>query len=792
MFYRIEDLDPRINAGGKAEGLAFLKQHAFTIPETYVLTGTGPDATAQLADHISENNFYAVRSSASDEDRSGSSFAGQYDTLLNVKGMKQILEAVQSCLKSLHNKRSDIYRKKHGLDRETTMSVIIQEMVDVDCAGVLFTVDAPGQRYDRMVISTVRGSGEKLVGGQANGETIYKYRHSQHLPESDLLKPGQITELLEVAEKIESLKNEPVDIEWAIDKKGILFLLQVRPVTALKEEHLNELDHAPAFDQPVYTRGNIGEMMPGPVTPLTLSVFGKAIDLGLQYFYRHIGAIEKAEPDRFMFLHSYYNHLFFDMMALYQFTQKVALTEKENIELSIAGETIPRVEIIRKTRKGPVAWWNFIKLTVLLLRAPAYQRKLVRLSSGSSIRSYEDCKSQWKEIDKKLWDLFDVYYYHYITSAQSGTYYITVGQIMAGGTIPGKNEQEMIAPLLTSISGIKSAEALLDLNKLALCIADLYPGFVHMPFEKALKFLNEDAPDVIRELYKKFLQDHGHRSVKEAELRTLAWIDDQKKIIPVLQEKAKYGKSIQTFQQDDSFRTYLSDLKNKLSRGQYLAVKYFTPRLRKAVSRREFTKSASIKFQRKFRMAYLELANLMVRDGLLDDSDQVFFLTHEEIGRAIDDRDPRWKGKAAARRDLQDAFEALSFPDISFGIPVPEPEHVSFEPGDLSGIPVSKGVLKGRVRIVEKLEDAEALQKGEIMVARFTDVGWTPYFGIAGGIITEIGSPISHGAVVAREYGIPAVVSVKGAMQALSTGQYIELDGLKGSIKVMSPVEVTA
>ena len=97
---------------------------------------------------------------------------------------------------------------------------------------------------------------------------------------------------------------------------------------------------------------------------------------------------------------------------------------------------------------------------MILLRAPAFQRKLVRLSSRSNIRSYEDCRSQWKEIDKKLWDLFDVYYYHYITSAQSGTYYITVGQIMAGGTIPGKHEQEMIASLFTSINGIKSAEAL--------------------------------------------------------------------------------------------------------------------------------------------------------------------------------------------------------------------------------------------------------------------------------------------------------------------------------------------
>ena len=403
-----------------------------------------------------------------------------------------------------------------------------------------------------------------------------------------------------------------------------------------------------------------------------------------------------------------------------------------------------------------------------------------------------DCLTLWREIDLKKWQLFRAYYYHYITSAQSGSYYTTVASILAGGKIPGRREQEIIAPLLSNIQKVESAEALKELNNLALCISDLSPGFAGLPVEDALNFLLSDGPVVIRELFEKFLLNHGHRGIKEAEFRTNAWLDDPGSLVPVLQEKTKHGKLKVPLKDEVSFKQYLSGLRNKISRGQFMAVRFFSPRLRSAVARREFTKSACIKFQRKFKMAYLRLAEKMVNNGILDDTDQVFFLTHEEIGMAVTDKSPEWKRKAEARRVLQAEFEILQFPDIIHGIPVPYHEEPTFGKGELTGIPVSKGIIKGRVRIIEKPEDAESLQKGEIMVARFTDVGWTPYFGIAGGIITEIGSPISHGAVVAREYGIPAVVSVKGATKVLYTGQYIELNGLKGTISMEQSVEAGA
>jgi pyruvate,water dikinase len=175
----------------------------------------------------------------------------------------------------------------------------------------------------------------------------------------------------------------------------------------------------------------------------------------------------------------------------------------------------------------------------------------------------------------------------------------------------------------------------------------------------------------------------------------------------------------------------------------------------------------------------------MMDAGLLDDADQIYFLKHEEIGQLINDRNPGWKVKANRRRELLPELDKLVFEEVSFGIPEPLEQEIDIEiqEGQLKGIPVSSGIAEGRARIIHSLADAEKLMEGEIMVASFTDIGWTPYFSIISGLITEIGSPLSHGAVVAREFGIPAIVGAKGARRFLSDGDLVRLNGNRGIIE---------
>jgi pyruvate,water dikinase len=235
------------------------------------------------------------------------------------------------------------------------------------------------------------------------------------------------------------------------------------------------------------------------------------------------------------------------------------------------------------------------------------------------------------------------------------------------------------------------------------------------------------------------------------------------------------------------YRKKTQEILTGLKLWQKIIITSFLRNARLAVSRREITKSASIKVLHKLRTAWEHYAQLLVNEGLLNDTDQVYYLTHEEIGQMIKDYSPAWRNKANKRRELLPQTEALKFHEVCRGIPEPleSEEEVIILDGQLKGVPVSSGLVEGRVRIVNTLEDASLLQPGEIMVASFTDIGWTPYFSSISGLITEIGSPLSHGAVVAREYGIPAIVGAKGAKHFLKDAQNIKLDGDKGIIELI-------
>jgi pyruvate,water dikinase len=209
----------------------------------------------------------------------------------------------------------------------------------------------------------------------------------------------------------------------------------------------------------------------------------------------------------------------------------------------------------------------------------------------------------------------------------------------------------------------------------------------------------------------------------------------------------------------------------------------YAKKARQAVVDREFTKSQLIKLIDLFKTQYARLAGLLVDANLLSDADLIYFLTHEEIGKLIDG-DSALLPQAVRRRKAHAIQEGLSFDDIYIGKPIADVFEVKQADGVVRGVPVSNGECEGVVRIVCSADDANQLQKGEIMVARFTDIGWTPYYSIVNGLITEIGSSLSHGAVVAREYGLPTIVNVKGATKLLKNGDRIKMNASKGTIVI--------
>ncbi len=773
--------------GGKARGLALLKKFGMDIPETYVVLQNNPEELEAFLKTLPSFKSYAVRSSADAEDGKEHSYAGQFETYLNVKGATELIKAVDACFESAHSLTVESYKKNFQAANGTGMNVIIQEMIEPQISGVLFTADPVRQRHDLITVSVTEGIGEELMSGHKAGENFSFYKYNPQLPESKLIKKEWLASLVEKALEIEKKYGSPADLEWAIDKNGRLWWLQLRPVTNLEEVHLNELDDKPLYDKPIYTRGNIGEMMPGPVTPLTLSTFARAIEVGLQVFYKKIGALDKLS-DKNLFVHSFYNHLFFDMNRLYNSVRYVFLSKKQNLDYIIVGELVPDVEIDKETGffRG---FANFLKMIGYINTAPKARKKLKKLYDTFRLDCPGDINACFELIDKNLPVLFDAYTLHYVTSSQSGSHFATILNIHSKGKMPQREHLEQVARLFNNIPEIESAHVLESMDKLAKLLAgekDIKTIFIDVHNDFSLQYLIETGPENIREAWNDFMERHGHRCVREAEMIEKEWALDPTTLIEGL--KTKVSLILEGFNGHvNGYASQKISLKeNGLGWTGRKIVGALLPKARKAVARREQTKAWSIGVQYQFKKAYRRLAEMMVSKNILDDNELIFFLQHNEIGEMLKSENyDYWNKKAKTRQALYPEMKALSFADLVKGIPYPEEAGMTESSSELSGVPVSRGVVEGKVRLVDSLNDARKLKKDEIMVARFTDIGWTPFYSVVSGLITEIGSPLSHGAVVAREYGLPAVVSMKGAMTNLKTGQRIKLDAVKGEVVVL-------
>ena len=783
-------------AGGKALGLNRLIKAGANVPEGIVILNPYSNELREvLSNHafISNGKPKAVRSSAVDEDGQTASFAGQFETYLNVNGVDDIIEAVKNCAQSAKSGRVANYSSRMDPGANLQMAVVIQEMIEPDTAGVLFTANPINNRRDHLIINAVKGLGEDLVSGLSAGELHVLTRSGAVIEfkseyQDKALSDNLVKQLTRESIQIEKYFGDPIDLEWAIDKTGKIFWLQARPITTLKQVHLNELDDY--LDQPdmIFTRGNIGEMMPGPVTPLTYSTFAWAIDIGLQRYMNQIGAQPKIS-DKAVYVSMFYNHLFFSMSSLYNCTRRVTMTTQPNLEYAIMGFTLPDIKIEREVNfiLGAI---NTVRYFIYISKSEKRFRLLKKLAAGYSIALIDDPNELYNKIDSEMKNLILAWDYHYATSVKSGANNTILVSILSGGkVIPDQENLKDAASLLINISDIDGADALQALDNLAEHIVsdpEHRDKFLNID-PKNPQWLYTDNSGKTGELFRNFMKINGHRCVREAEMRETDWQTDPSSLIEILQIRVK-GDLISGGNKNDMEAQYRKNYENVLKKVKP-AARFFTKKIisaaRSSVAKRENSKSICVKLQSEFKKAYIHLGNILAEKELLDDFDQIFFLTHKEIGILLKDKNPKWKSIAEDRRKLFPKMKALHFKDLYYGIPEPaqEIEIPVPEDGSYKGLPVSTGSLQGKVKIINSLDDARKLEPGDIMIASYTDVGWTPYFSIIGGLVTEIGSALSHGAVVAREYGIPAVVSVRGAKKAFKDGDMVFLDGDKGTIK---------
>ena len=762
-------------AGGKAKGLDLLVRHQFTVPKGFVITETDPldeEAVYRAFDALDVPQV-SVRSSASNEDQAGASNAGQYETCLFVD-RSHLLESIKKCLASLHSLRVRDYARRFDLGKGT-MSVVVQEMIDSEKAGVLFTA-SPNKGSD-LLIEAVEGQGENLVSGQVAAHR-YEISRKCYRPCCDeLLSEDEVRLLYETGKKIRSTFGEEVDVEWAI-KGGQLFLLQMRPITT-EIIDIEEFDRDDDVTGHLFTKRNVGEMMPGAVTPLTLSTSAEAIDYGMRYMLAKAGVYKTPyDEEPLRLISSISGHLFFDMNLLYNMYARVGIADPQSMNLSIMGEYHDYPPVTAPFASQPIRILNSIRFLNYVFSGHRAMKKLDALLTRVHFCETTSAKELYKCIDENLALLDESLIYHYASSAYSGSATSTLYR-MVDKYFPDKKEyQSFLSHLLSGIPNIESADILSRLQDMAILIKQQDPGAADLQAAGLLAFIQSHAE--IDGLYQEFLRFHGHRCIKEAELRSKPWREDPVPLMNYLSSIIRSPMNLVQGEEKIDYRKEFAFVRNPLLKAASII---YAKKARQAVVDREYTKSRLIELIDRFKTQYARLATLLVADKRLGDTDQIYFLTHEEIGQLLEG-DNRLAEIAVRRRKANAIQETLSFDDIYIGKPVADVFAGELDEDVITGVPVSNGECEGIVRIVHSIEDANQLQRGEIMVARFTDIGWTPYYSVVNGLITEIGSSLSHGAVVAREYGLPAIVNVKGATKRLKNGDHIIMNASTGTITV--------
>ena len=771
--------------GGKARGLNQLKKFGFRIPEAFIVTHTDDDSDSydEAVRHYNDlgMGLVSVRSSATLEDGQDFSAAGQFSTYLNIQGDDQLRQAIKDCVASLHNATAEKYASTFLRSAECKMTVVVQRMVEARSAGVIFS-RAP-MRPGYVLVEAVPGLGENLVSGKMSAQQ-YRVRDGkvEHMPEHSILSQQEAVNLGTAGKKAEEFFGMPMDLEWAIDKDGKIMWLQARPITISESVTMNELDCTLDATESVFTTGNIGEVIPGAVTPLTLSTNMYALDWGVKKTYQEMGCAPKNTP-AWSFLASYYNHMFFNMTSIYRVNHATYGTTKETSDVSICGKVL---EGLPGNRMKDLSTFSRIRNTIsfanIVFKGNYAKEGMDDVVSKLHFDLKADKHNLYKQTNDNLKYLMLAQYFHYRASYYSGGQSAMLNKCEKDFDNPDEFKA-LVAGCMTQNENFESANILRSMYALAQKMVSDQPKVTKYTTEELSDYLDNKSSLEVRNEYKAFMLRHGFRGLREPELMSLPWRDNRESFLTSI-KSVLLSVGNQHGHAERAWTSYAEELLSRYSGIRRRYVKSLIDKARRGVCYREYTKAKVIYVLDQFKQAYLQLARLMVEDQTLPDVECIYFLQQKEIGDLLKG-DLSLVKKAMARRRLFPQQQKLKFKYAQLGIPEPltEPKPDG-KTAAFQGTPVSRGIATGRARVVRNEKDASELKEGEIMVANCTDIGWSPYYSIIAGLVTEIGSALSHGVVVAREYALPTVVNASNAMTLIHTGDNITIDGNSGRVTI--------
>jgi pyruvate,water dikinase len=770
--------------GGKALGLAELTRLGFCVPTGFVIAQASrsalPEAVTERFARMQATGAspVAVRSSATGEDGTEQSFAGQYDTVLGVDSAEGFAAAVRRCAASVTSDRASSYADTGAV----TMHVVVQQMVDARAAGVVFTADPATGRRDLMVIDAIAGLGEALVDGSAVSDHLVLTPDGtqavRDVGDVPVLSDEEVAAIRTGALRAAQHWGRPMDLEWAIDQGGQLRWLQARPITTLPGD-LNAMDSPVAGPTHVYTRCNIGEMMPGAFCPLTASVSGHAIDYAMQTT-QVVARAQKSYDKPWLQVGYFYGHMFLNMTEGTALSSGILGNSLEQFSMSICGRVIDELEPKPPKPLLPKLI-NTVRLTSYSLFAGPAIRRLGDQIAAFPVPTSRDSKEVLRQLEAGVELYCHVTLVHVRSSSRAAVGANVLESYLVRGTVKGGRDesegQAEAARLMAGASDVESAVMVDELHAVVREIANddtaAEEFLAAAPSDALTRLRGSDAPGGAA--LRQFLSRHGHRGYRELCMRDPAWAEDAEGL----------GSMMQVMLQAARDSTSGTPPRKRVEMPETRTLRVLARLAQGGARGREETKSKMALMAHRLKLGYRHLGEVLAESGRLPDADLVFFFDRAELPQVVGDGDiADLVQRARQRRDALDFQQSLEFEDVSIGRPAPILTRPAGTVTDdqILGRPASHGVVEGSVRVAKSIQDAREVQRGEILVAPVTDVGWTPYFTVIAALVTDIGSSVSHGAVVAREYGLPCVVNTLVATQVLKTGDRVRVDGDRGLI----------
>ncbi len=783
----------------------------------------------------------AVRSSATAEDLPGMSFAGQQDTFLNVISDEALLDAVVNCWSSLWTARAIAYRARYGIDpSNVSLAVVVQEMVQSDSSGVLFTANPLSGRRTETVIDATFGLGEALVSGHVEPDHFVVESNSRKIVQKELgskstttigqatggvtteateprrqqaITDSQIIQLTELGGNVAGYYGEPQDIEWAF-AGGKLFLLQSRPITSLFPIPHNPQDS----DRQVYISLGAVQGVLGPFTPLGLDML-RAMFAGIAQIFANEATI-------------------YDQKLIYEAADrpwiKVTGALKSPIGRLIFGRVLPMVEPgaaqaiqdlvtepqFQESRVSPRSLSAAAPFLLRVLRSaghafldPESFARATQADIEQHVASVSEKTNRTRTLAERV-ELFEWLCYNaqfpclfprLIPPIMVG--YASLGLLTQIASLLSRSDPEiqpeLALELTRSLPNNVTTEMDLQLWQLAARIredAGAAAAFVAEDAETiASKYQVRSLPSTTQNALDEFLGRYGMRGVGEIDIGKARWRDQPVPIIRSLQsylsidDESRAPDRVFQKGKDHALHTIdrLADTADKAS-GTPLGgwfVRLLAKRVRLLAGFRETPKFTMVRISGLARRALLESGQELTDDGILERPDDLFYLTVKEMKTLAMGAPGNWKRLVRSRRSAEQVESSrqpiprlLLSDGTAFYAGITAAQGA--DPNALSGSGVSPGTVEGTVRVLFSPLEA-GLEPGDILVCPGTDPSWTPLFLTAGGLVMEVGGMMTHGSVVAREYGIPAVAGVDQATSHLKTGQKVRVDGSNGTIEVL-------